>query len=102
MERNQRYGITKRNVAALCDAAAAGSGGKDGSDGSKMDRGSVSADLAPLLEEPGPVAAAVGAPQVAAARRAEAAVVPPVIAAAAAPDARSSGNINQRRTSEKE
>lgn len=58
--------------------------------------------LAPLLEEAGPMASAIGAPQVAAAGTAKTAVVPSVVAASTAADARSSGNINQRRTSEKE
>ena len=57
--------------------------------------------FAPLLEEAGPMAATVGAPQVAPARAVEAAVASSVVAASSAPDARSSGNKNQRRTSEK-
>lgn len=57
--------------------------------------------LAPFLEESGPMTTAIGSPQVAATGAAEAAIVPPVVAAATASDARSSGNINQRRTSEK-
>lgn len=58
-------------------------------------------DLAPFLEKSGPMTTAIGSPQVAATGAAEAAIVPPVVAAATASDARSSGNINQRRTSEK-
>lgn len=58
--------------------------------------------LTPFLEEAGSVASTIGSPQVAATRGAEAAIVPSVVAGSSAPDARSSGNINQRRTSEKE
>lgn len=57
--------------------------------------------LAPFLEESSPMASAIGSPQVATTGATEAAIVPPVVAAASASDARSSGNINQRRTSEK-
>ena len=62
---------------------------------------SVWLNLAPFLEESGPMTTAIGSPQVAATGATEAAIVPPVVAAASTSDARSSGNINQRRTSEK-
>ena len=56
--------------------------------------------LAPFLEKSGPVAPAVGAPEVATAGAVEAAIVPPVVASSSATDARSPGNENERRTSE--
>lgn len=55
--------------------------------------------LAPLLEQAHALAAAVGAPQVAAAARVVAAVVGPVVAVAAAPDARPPVYIEIRRPS---
>lgn len=55
--------------------------------------------FAPLLEESLALAAAVGAPQVAATRRVLAAAVGPVVAVGRSSDARASKNINEGRTS---
>lgn len=67
------------------------------------ERGSlrVLASLAPLLEEPHTLAAAVGAPQVAATRAVVATVAGAVVTVAPPPHTRSSININARSTSEK-
>lgn len=53
--------------------------------------------LAPLLEEPHALAAAVGSPQVAAAARVVAAVIGTVVAVASSPNARPPEDIDQRR-----
>lgn len=67
------------------------------------ERGSLGASvsLAPLLEEPHALAAAVGAPQVAAARAVVATVAGAVVTVTPPPHTRSSININARSTSEK-
>lgn len=60
----------------------------------------VGVELPPLLEEAHPLAATVGAPEVAAAGRGVAAVAGPVVAVAAPPNTGAPENVDQRRSSE--